>query len=280
MPRPSRSNLTRPTAAQSSLSHCRTVRFSMRPHSTGQTSATGRSHMTIPPEWMPRWRGKSSTSAARASTSAGMSWSTWPSGPRWSGRRPRGSSGRSAWPRHPAGRGVAQGLGHVPHRRAGPVGDDVGHLGGIGPAVALVDVLDDLLPPVALDVDVDVRRAVPLRREEALEEQAEPHRVGVGDPEGVADRRVGGAAPPLAEDPRSPGRTPRCPRPPGSTPGTPAARSSPTRDRSAHTPTAPPPLPLPSSFWRPICRSWPGNQAPEGRGSPVGGRSGSGRPAR
>ena len=97
--------------------------------------------------------------------------------------------------------GVAQGLGHVPHRRAGPVGDDVGHLGGIGPAVALVDVLDGLLPPVALDVDVDVRRAVPLRGEEALEEQAQPHRVGVGDPEGVADRRVGGAAPPLAEDP-------------------------------------------------------------------------------
>jgi hypothetical protein len=59
--------------------------------------------------------------------------------------------------------GVAQGLGHVPHRRAGPVGDDVGHLGGIGPAVALVDVLDGLLAPVALDVDVDVRRAVALR---------------------------------------------------------------------------------------------------------------------
>ena len=37
MPRPSRSNLTSPIAAQSSLSHCRTERFSIRPHSTGQT---------------------------------------------------------------------------------------------------------------------------------------------------------------------------------------------------------------------------------------------------
>ena len=56
----------------------------------------------------------------------------------------------------------------------------------------LVDVLDDLLAPVALDVDVDVRRAVALGRQEALEQQAERHGVGGGDAEGVADRRVGG----------------------------------------------------------------------------------------
>ena len=51
-----------------------------------------------------------------------------------------------------------------------------------------------------LDVDVDVGRAVALGREEALEQQAEAHGVGVGDAEGVADRAVGGAAPALAED--------------------------------------------------------------------------------
>ena len=54
MPSPSRSNFTRPTRAQSSLSHCSTVRFSIRAHSTGHTSTTGRSQMTMPPEWMPR----------------------------------------------------------------------------------------------------------------------------------------------------------------------------------------------------------------------------------
>ena len=48
------SNLTRPAAAQSSLSHCRTLRSAMRAHSTGHTSATGRSQSTMPPEWMPR----------------------------------------------------------------------------------------------------------------------------------------------------------------------------------------------------------------------------------
>ena len=54
------SNFTRPTAAQSSLSHCRTLRFSMRAHSTGHTSAIGRSQITMPPEWMPRCRGNPS----------------------------------------------------------------------------------------------------------------------------------------------------------------------------------------------------------------------------
>ena len=77
MPRPSRSNFTSPTAAQSSLSHCSTVRFGMRPHSTGHTSMTGRSHSTMPPEWMPRWRGKFSTCRARSITDLGMSWSGW-----------------------------------------------------------------------------------------------------------------------------------------------------------------------------------------------------------
>ena len=71
IPRPRRSNFTRPTAAQSSLSHWSTVRPAMRAHSTGQTSTTGRSQITIPPGWMPRWRGKPSSSVATASTLAG-----------------------------------------------------------------------------------------------------------------------------------------------------------------------------------------------------------------
>ena len=99
---------------------------------------------------------------------------------------------------HPGG--VAEGLGHVADRRLGPVGDDVGHLGGVAAPVALVHVLDGLLAPVALDVDVDVGRAVALGRQEPLEQQAERHGVGVGDAEGVADGRVGGRAPPLAVD--------------------------------------------------------------------------------
>ena len=95
---------------------------------------------------------------------------------------------------------MAQRLGHVPHRRAAPVGDHVGHLGGAVPAVAPVHVLDHLLAPVALDVDVDVGRAVSLGRQEPLEQQPQRDGVHIGDAQHVADRRVGGRPPALAVD--------------------------------------------------------------------------------
>ena len=44
----------------------------MRAHSIGQNSTSGRSAITMPPEWMPRWRGKSSTSLASCSASGGI----------------------------------------------------------------------------------------------------------------------------------------------------------------------------------------------------------------
>jgi len=97
-------------------------------------------------------------------------------------------------------RGEPERLRHVPHRRPGPIRDDVGDLGGVLPPVPGVDVLDDLLPAVGLDVHVDVRRPVPLRGEEALEEQPMTDRVDVGDPQGVADRRVRRRPPTLAVD--------------------------------------------------------------------------------
>ena len=47
-------------------------RPSMRAHSTGQNSTSGRSAMTIPPEWIPRCRGKSTTSDASSSARGGI----------------------------------------------------------------------------------------------------------------------------------------------------------------------------------------------------------------
>ena len=73
MPSPSRSNFTKPIAAQSSLSHCSTLRFSIRAHSTGHTSAIGRSQITMPPEWMPMCRGRLLICSARSITGSGMS---------------------------------------------------------------------------------------------------------------------------------------------------------------------------------------------------------------
>ncbi len=91
-------------------------------------------------------------------------------------------------------------LGHLPQRGARPVGDDVGDLRGAVAPVALVDVLDHLLAALVLDVEVDVGRAVAFGRQEALEQQAEVDRVGLGDPERVTHRAVGRAPPPLAVD--------------------------------------------------------------------------------
>ena len=73
-------------------------------------------------------------------------------------------------------------------------------VGGVVAAVALVDVLDHLLPAIGLDVEIDVGRTVALGREEPLEQQPEVDRIGLGDPEGVAHRAVRRAPPPLAVD--------------------------------------------------------------------------------
>ena len=66
--------------------------------------------------------------------------------------------------------------------------------------VALVHVLDDLFAAVGLEVDVDVRRAPPLRREEALEDQVVGQRVDGRDAEQVGHQRIGRRAASLAQD--------------------------------------------------------------------------------
>ena len=101
--------------------------------------------------------------------------------------------------------GVAERLGHVPDRRLGSVADHVGHLGGVAPAVPAVDLLDHLLAPVGVEVDVDVRLLVAGRGQEPLERQVVDDRVDGGDVEHVADHRVGRRSPALAEDPALPG---------------------------------------------------------------------------
>ena len=213
MPSPSRSNFTSPASAQSSLSHCSTVRPGMVAHSTGQTSMTGRSHSTMPPEWMPRCRGRRSIRSATSSDGVGDAADVVRRGrgPPVPGDHLRAvlavvGAAQAAppldalRPRVLLADVVAEGPGGVAHRRAGPVGDDVGHLGGVLAAVALVDELDDLLAPAGLDVEVDVRRARAPRGEEALEEQPVLDGVHGGDAQGEADRGVGRRPPALAQD--------------------------------------------------------------------------------
>ena len=63
-----------------------------------------------------------------------------------------------------------------------------------------VDVLDRLLAPTGLDVEVDVGIALAHRRQEPLEQQPHAHGVDVGDAQRVADRGVRGRSATLAED--------------------------------------------------------------------------------
>jgi hypothetical protein len=84
----------------------------------------------------------------------------------------------------------------------GAVADDHGGQRGAVAAVLGVDVLDDLLAPLVLEVDVDVGRLVALAADEALEQQRHARRVDLGDAQAVADRRVGRRAAALAQDAR------------------------------------------------------------------------------
>ena len=67
----------------------------------------------------------------------------------------------------------AQRLADLADRHARAVVDDGGADRGAVAAVALVDVLDHLLAPLVLEVDVDVGRLVALGRDEALEQQVD-----------------------------------------------------------------------------------------------------------
>ena len=70
-------------------------------------------------------------------------------------------------------------------------GDDLRHLVA---AVALLHVVDHLVAPVLAEVDVEVRHRHALRIEEALEQQAEPQRIEIGDGQRIGDQRAGARA--------------------------------------------------------------------------------------
>src|SRR5690348_2773669 len=69
--------------------------------------------------------------------------------------------------------GEAQGLADLADRAARAVADDGGGDAGALAAIFLVDVLDHLLAPLVLEIDIDVGRLVALGRDEALEEEVD-----------------------------------------------------------------------------------------------------------
>ena len=87
-------------------------------------------------------------------------------------------------------------------RHARAIMDDRGAQPGAVAAVFPVEVLDHLLAPFVLEIDVDIGRLLALFGNEAVEQQLVFGGIDIGDAEAIADRRIGRAAPPLAQDRR------------------------------------------------------------------------------
>ena len=96
--------------------------------------------------------------------------------------------------------GEAERLADLAHRQSPAIADHGGGQPGAVAAVAGIDILNHLLAPLVLEIDVDVRRFLALGRDEALEQEIDLGGVDIGDGEAIADGRVGGRASALAQD--------------------------------------------------------------------------------
>src|SRR5262252_76307 len=68
------------------------------------------------------------------------------------------------------------------------------------PAVAFIDVLNDLLAPLVLEIDVDIGRLAAIFRNKARKQEIAFVWIDRGDAKAKAHRAVGRRAAPLAED--------------------------------------------------------------------------------
>ena len=207
MPRPSRSTLTMPMSAQSSLSHWTTTRPGIEAGSSGTTESSAPwqiDHAARVLAEMPR---------QILDPQPQLGERPHPRHARATGRRPRGCgrTSRSGSVNSKlfitfASRSISslverQRLAHLARGAAAAIGDDVGGHRRAEPAVFLVDVLDDALAAVAArQVEIDVGPLAALLRQEALEQQIHRDRIDGRDPEAVADGAVGRRPAPLHED--------------------------------------------------------------------------------
>ena len=202
MPRPSTSTLRMPSASRSSLSHSTKVRSSIAPFTIGTTSSSRLRVMTKPPTCWERWRGKDWISIdERTHLLHARAFEID------AGAVELGVTHRAA--AHAPDRGgeradrvfrQAEDLADLADGGAAAIGDHGRGDAGAVAAVVLVDVLDHLLAPLVLEIDVDVGRLVAIRGDEALEQEAACARIDLGDAEAVTDRRIRRRAAALAEN--------------------------------------------------------------------------------
>ncbi len=202
MPSASTSTLSMPTSSRSSLSHSMTVRSSIAAFSIGTTSSSRARVMTKPPTCWERWRGKPISSRASAIALASRGSVAIEADPlrlvfRDALHRP---APERAGERADRVVGEAERLADLADGAAAAIADHGGGEAGALAAILSIDVLDHLLAPLMLEIDVDVGRLAPLGRDEALEQQVDAIGIDLGDAEAIADGGIGRRAAPLAQD--------------------------------------------------------------------------------
>src|SRR5690606_5138002 len=99
----------------------------------------------------------------------------------------------------------AEHLAQLACRAAAAIRDDVGGHRGAEPAIALVDVLDDALAPLAArQIEIDIGPLAALFREKPFEEQIHPDRIDGRDAKRITHGTVGGRPAPLYENALAP----------------------------------------------------------------------------
>ena len=195
-----------PSSSRSSLSHSMTVRSAIAAFSIGTSSHSGPRVMTMPPtccDKMPRKAeqlARPDSISCRPSAIRGSSPASRATRPASSRSSPKASSVLAR--RSTRSSDKPERLADVAHRRARAIGDHLGRHAGPLAAVFLVEVLNHLFAALVLEIDVDVRRFVPLAADEPLEQHVDVAR----------DRptsRPGNSRPPSWPPSRAPGR--ECP---------------------------------------------------------------------
>ena len=91
-------------------------------------------------------------------------------------------------------------LADIAHRAPPAIPDHRGAQRGPVAAIGFVDPLDHFLPPLMLEIHIDIRRFLPRRADETFEQQARPGGIDRRDPQHVTNGGVRGRTPPLTQD--------------------------------------------------------------------------------
>src|ERR1035437_4260660 len=173
--RPSRSILMRPRSSTSSLLNCTTTRPGMVARSTGATSTSGSPVTSMPPTWMPRCRGVPSICSSTSMNCFHGSDACWSEE-----STPALSSAAATSTMYQPSTDVASRSMSV---CGNPIAAPTWRIAMVGG-----------------EIDVNVRCALVVLVEKALEEEVVGDRVDAGDVEQVGDDAVGRASPPLSRD--------------------------------------------------------------------------------